>query len=114
MRLRQIGARLVERVLERPLVDSEQQVALLDELTILEVNFVEIARHPRAYLDRINGDEAPDIFVIIEYRALDRLGDGHGRRRRRAPLLLALPAACDQSCKHQRQCELSHAKHQRK
>ena len=36
-RLRQIGARLLERVLERPLVDGEQQVALLDHLPVGEV-----------------------------------------------------------------------------
>ena len=35
LRLLQIGAGLVERVLERPLVDGEQQVALLDDLAVL-------------------------------------------------------------------------------
>ena len=63
LRLRQIGARLIERVLERPLVDGEQQVALLDDLAILEMHAVEIAGDARAHLDRIDGDEAADIFV---------------------------------------------------
>ena len=48
----QIRARLVERVLERPLVDGEQQVALLHDLAVLEMHLVEIAGHPRAHLDR--------------------------------------------------------------
>ncbi len=43
LRLHQIGARLVESVLERALVDREKQIALLDELSILEVHLVEIA-----------------------------------------------------------------------
>src|ERR1039457_7197661 len=33
--LRQISARLIERVLERTLVDAEQQIALLDDLPVL-------------------------------------------------------------------------------
>ena len=38
LRLHQIGARLIERVLERPLVDGEQQIALLDDLPVLEMH----------------------------------------------------------------------------
>jgi hypothetical protein len=37
-RLRQVGARLVERGLERPLVDGEQEVALLDHLAVGEMH----------------------------------------------------------------------------
>ena len=88
-RLRQIGARLIERVLERPLVDGEQQIALLDDLPVLEMHAVEIAGDARAHLDRIDRGEAADIFVEIGDRALDRLGDGDRRRRRRAALLVA-------------------------
>ena len=66
-RLRQIGARLVERVLERPLVDGEQQVALLDHLPVLEMHLVEIAGDARAHLDRIDRDEAADIFVLVDH-----------------------------------------------
>ena len=81
--LRQIGARLVKRVLERPLVDGEQQIALLDDLPVLEVDAVEIAGDAGANLDRIDRGKAADIFVVIREHALDRLGDGDGRRRRR-------------------------------
>ena len=63
--LNPVRARLVERVLERPLVDGEQQVALLDDLPVGEMDAVEIARHTRANLDRIHRDETSDIFVVI-------------------------------------------------
>ena len=102
-RLLQIGARLIERVLERPLVDGEQQIALLDDLPVLEMHAVEIAGDARAHLDRIDRGEAADIFVEIGQRALDRLGDGDRRRRRRALRLLAFAAAYDQSRKRAQQ-----------
>jgi hypothetical protein len=57
------------------------------------MNLRQIAGQPRADLDRIHRGEAADIFVLIDDRALDRVGDGHGRRRRSAALLLALAAA---------------------
>ena len=68
---------LVERVLERPLVDGEQHIALLDVLAVLEMHLVEIAGHARAYLDRIDRDEAADIFVLVDDGARNRLGDRH-------------------------------------
>ena len=89
LRLREIGARLGERVLERPLVDGEQQIALLDHLAVREMDLVEIAGDAGAHLDRVDRDEAADIFVLVDDGALDRLGDRHGRRRRRGRLLLA-------------------------
>ena len=110
--LRQIGARLVERVLERPLVDGEQQIALLDDLPVLEMHAVEIARNARAHFHRIDRGEAADIFVEIGDRALDRLGDGDRRRRRRAALLLAFAATCDQSCKRAHQNDVAAATYQ--
>ena len=39
-RLRQIGAHLVERDLKRPLVDGEQEIALLHHLAVREMNSV--------------------------------------------------------------------------
>ena len=111
LRLRQIGARLVERVLERPLVDGEQQIALLDDLAVLEMQLVEIAGHARAHLDRIDRDEAADIFVLIDDGALDRLRYGHRRRWRRTTLLLPLSAARNESRNRERQrksCDVTH------
>ena len=52
----------------------------------------EVAGKPGAHLDQIDGDEAADILVLIDHRALHRLRHGHGRRRRRR-LLLTLTAA---------------------
>ena len=114
LRLRQIGARLIERVLERPLVDREQQVALLDQLPVLEMHLVEISRDARPHLDRIDGGEAADIFVVVDDRALHRLGDRDRRRRRTASLLLLLAATCDQSRKRKHGRDFARAKHQRK
>ena len=88
--LREIGARLVERVLERPLVDGEQQIALLDHLAVAEMHLVEIAGDARANLDRVHRDEAADIFVLIDDAALDRLRDRH-RRAAAAPRPAAGP-----------------------
>ena len=95
LRLGQVRARLVERGLERPLIDGEQEVALLDDLAVLEMHLVEVARHARAHLDRIDRDEAADIFVLVDDRALGRLGHRHRRRWRRRRLL-RLAAAREQ------------------
>ena len=88
----QICARLVKRILERALVDGEQQIALLDDLAVLEMHLVEVAGDARAHLDRIDRDEAPDILVLVDDGALDGLGDRHLRRWRRG-LFLGLAAA---------------------
>ena len=64
--LREIGARLIERVLERPLVDGEQQIALLDDLAVRKWTLASSPRHAGAHLDRIDRDEAADIFVLID------------------------------------------------
>ncbi len=93
LRLRQIGARLIQRVLERPAVDGEQQVALLDDLAVLEMDLVEVAGHARADFDRLHRDEAPDILVLIDDGALDGLRHRDGRRRRRGLLLWGLAAS---------------------
>ena len=92
-RLREIGAHLVERDLERPVVDGEQEIALLHHLPVGEMNFREIAGDARAHLDGIDGDEAADIFVLVDHRAL-RPAWPPSRSAAAAPrLLLALAAA---------------------
>ena len=111
LRLHHICARLVERVLERPLVDREKQIALFDELPVLEMQLVEITRYTRAHLHRIDGGETPDIFVIIEDGALDRLRYGHRRWWWPTTLLLPLSAARNESRNHERQrksCDVTH------
>ena len=95
--LRQRALRLGDGVLERPLVDGEQQIALLDHLAVAEMDLIEIARDAGAHLDRIHRDEAADIFVLLGDAALDRLRHRHRRRRRRpAARRLALPAGDQQ------------------
>ncbi len=94
-RLREIGLGLVEGGLERPLVDGEQKIALLHHLAVGEIHPIEIAGHARADFHRVDRNEAADILVLIDDDAPDRMGDRHGRRRRRASLLPALSAARD-------------------
>jgi hypothetical protein len=114
LRLHKVCARLVERILERPLVYREQQIALLDDLPVLEMNLVEVTGNPRANLNRIDCGEAADIFVIVHDRALDRLCNGDRWRRRRTRMLLLLAAACDQSRNRQQHREFSRAIYHRK
>src|SRR5262249_9145997 len=114
LRLHKIRTRLIERVLERPLVDREKQIALLDELSVLEMDFVEISRNARPNLDRIYRRESPDIFVVVDDSAFHRFGDGARRRRGTASLLLLLATTSDQSRKRKHGRDLSRAKHQRK
>jgi hypothetical protein len=91
-RLREIGAHLVERDLKRPVIDDEQEVAFLHRLAVGEMNLGQVPGDARTHLDRIDGDETADIFVLIDDRALHGLRHGDGGRRRRR-LLLALTAS---------------------
>ena len=54
-------------------------------LAVLEVDGVEVARHARAHLDGVDGDEAADVLVLVGDHAFGGLGDRHLRRRRRGP-----------------------------
>ena len=92
-RLGEVGAHLVERDLKRLVVDDEQKIAFLHHLAVGETDLGEIPGNARANLDQINGDEAADILVLIDDRALHRRRYGHRRRRWSASLLLALTAA---------------------
>jgi hypothetical protein len=88
----EIRPRLIEGVLERTFVDGEQEIPLLHDLAVLELHLVEVARHARTHLDRIDRDEPPDIFVLVDDGALDGLGDRY-RRRWRGGLFLGFAAA---------------------
>jgi hypothetical protein len=89
----EIGAGLVERVLERPLVDREQEITLLHDLSVVEMHAIEIAGDAGADLDRIDRNETTDILVIVDDVALDRACHRHRRRRWRGRSLLALAAS---------------------
>jgi hypothetical protein len=91
-REREVGTGLVDRVLERPLVDGEQEVALLDDLAVVEVHAIEIAGDARTHLDGVDRDETANVFVVIDDVALDRGRHRHGRRWRRGLRALALAA----------------------
>src|SRR5262249_49722346 len=95
LRLREIAPRLVERGLERTLVDGEQEVALLDHLAVGKMDGVEISGHPGPHLDAVDRDEPAEIFVLIDHAALGWHGDGYLRRGRRRALLRRLAAASE-------------------
>ena len=82
----QCRLRLLERGLERPAVDGEQRVAGLDHLSVAEVDGVQVAGDARAHLDRVDRDEAADVFLLVRHHLLHRMGDGDLRRRRRRSL----------------------------
>ena len=69
----QLRLGLLQRALERPRIDDEQQVALLDGLAVLEVHLGEIARDARAHLDRLDGVEAARVLVPLDDLARQRL-----------------------------------------
>ena len=80
-RLRRDGGRLglIHGGLVGPLVDHVEQIALLDDRAILERHLVEIARHPRPHLDRLDSLEPARVVVLLHDILHNRLGDGHGR-----------------------------------
>ncbi len=106
---KQLGLGLLQRALERPRIDGEQQVALLDRLAVLEAHLVEVARDARPDLDGLGGIEAAGVLVPLDDLALRRLGHADDRRRRLNLLLrrlrLALIAA---SRKHREGCCAKH------
>ncbi len=77
----QLGSRLLQRALEGTRVDHEQQIALLDQLPILEPHLGEVAGDPRPHLHRLDGVEAAGVFVPFHDVALNGLAHRHGRRR---------------------------------
>ena len=84
------GHRLVAGGLERPAVDGEQLVAGVHHLPVAEVDRIEIAGDARAHLDRIDGDEAADVLLLVRHRFTLRLSDGDFRRRRGSAFCLRL------------------------
>ena len=76
-----------QRIPIGPLVDGEEQVALLDHRAVGEMDLVEIARHAGPQVDRIDGLEAADEIVALGDLLDDGSRDGDRRRvLRRDPL----------------------------
>ena len=71
------------------------------------MNRSEIAGQTRTHIDRTDGDEPTDIFVLIDHRALHRFGDRDGGEILRGALLLTL-AAASQSRREQHSCKTRH------
>ena len=80
--MRELRPRRGERRLIGPRIDDEQQVALFDELAVLEMDFGQITADPRADLDIFLGGELPGVLVPLDELALDRLAHRHRRRGR--------------------------------
>ena len=102
-----LALRLVELGLVGPGIDDEQQVPRLDFLAFLERHLDQVARHPRADVDRMNGlGSAGEVNIIGDFppdrqadrydRGLDR-GDFLRFGRRRAFLRLSGTASSPES-----------------
>ena len=87
--LRQLDVRLgmAQRGLVGARIDQEEEIALVDDRAVLKVDRLQVAAHPRADLDRIDGVEARRELVPLGDLARDGLDDLHLRRwwRRRRP-----------------------------
>ena len=90
-RLCQIGAHLVEHDLKRPVVDDKQEIAFFHHLPVGEMDLGQVSGHTRAHLDRIDGDEAADIFVLIDDGTLHRLGHSHESAAADRPIACCRP-----------------------
>jgi len=101
-RLRELCPGLRERRLEWPAVNGEQRIALLDDLSVLELDLVEIAGDARPDLDHVDRNKAPDIFVVVGHRLLHGLRDRHGGRGR-SRLLRRLSAASKRERKNKQE-----------
>ncbi len=84
IRLGQLRARGGERDLERTLFDSEQQVALLNHLTVREMDLFEVAADPRAHINGIDCPELSGVLVPLHDLLVDRIGYRY-RRPGRSP-----------------------------
>lgn len=104
----------VERNLERPRVDLEQQLALAHEATFGNAHRIDGAADPRAQLDGLGRGQEAGVLGRWRDRAGNDLGHGHLRRHRRArrgrrglALVLGVagsdrypPDGCDDACHH--------------
>src|SRR5690606_1549675 len=63
-------------------IDDEEQIALVDDLPLLEMVRLQIAADPRAQLDIFDRGELTGELVILDNLALKRLRDRDNRRSR--------------------------------
>src|SRR5918993_3159760 len=69
--------------LQRSWVDDKQQIALLDDLAFLEMMRLQIAADAGAQLDIFERRELAGVLGVLDHFPLQRLRDGHWRRRLR-------------------------------
>src|SRR5262249_54643831 len=66
-----------------PGIDHEQEVALLDDLTVLEVDLRQVTAHPCPDLDIVDCGELPGELLPLNDFLLQRRAHGHRRWGRR-------------------------------
>ncbi len=93
---RQVGLGRVHRGDILRLLDLEQQLALLDQVAILEKHLLEKAFDPCSQLDGLDRGDIAGELQIVGDRFLDGFGHGHLRRRRRHIGVLFLARAREQ------------------
>ena len=97
-----VGLGLLDRELVGTRIDDEQEVALLDDLAVLEMDGIDETRDPRAHLDDRHRREAAGILVPLGDRLLQRARHRDRRRgRRRAGGGLAVATREQVGCEQQ-------------
>ena len=90
-RARELPVRLGQLHLVGARIDQEENLALLDEVPLLEALLLQIAAHAGAHVHRVGRAHVADVLAPVRDRA--ELGRGHHHLgRRRTAGLLAAPA----------------------
>ena len=79
------------------MIDREKQIAFFDERAVAKMYPIEIAADAGTDGDVLNRFEPANKFVILDYVAHDRLGDGNGR----SAILRARRGQCDEECERE-------------
>ena len=78
------GARLLDGRFVGCLLDAEQQVALLNQLSFGEIALLDEAGYPRDEVNLVDCRDPPDVIVDFRYLTAHHRCHGNGRRRRGA------------------------------